>query len=160
MKSKAAARQVQQSMRRMRGATTALWDTIDGAVRVERKPHQAHDHKKRAIDALIARDGKIQASHFEVLEHLGQGDVGNVQVYTYTPVAPGILHLKNHLTLDSSASSRYHHSNQTRCIRALLSSWTTRPQPTLREPALTERGTSRGWGVCVCVCVCVCGTAG
>jgi len=80
MKSKAAARQVQQSMRRMRGATTALWDTIDGAVRVERKPHQAHDHKKRAIDALIARDGKIQASHFEVLEHLGQGDVGNVQL--------------------------------------------------------------------------------
>jgi hypothetical protein len=31
-------------------------------------------------DALIARDGKIQASHFEVLQHLGQGDVGNVQL--------------------------------------------------------------------------------
>jgi hypothetical protein len=87
MKSKAAARQVQQSMQRMRGATTSLWDTIDGALRLHRKPHQAHDYKKRAIDALIARDGRIQASHFEVLQHLGQGDVGNVQVYT--PVTLG-----------------------------------------------------------------------
>jgi hypothetical protein len=49
MKSKAAARQVQQGMRRMRGANSAVWATIDGSIRISRKPHQQHDHKQRAV---------------------------------------------------------------------------------------------------------------
>jgi len=57
-----------------------VFQSVDGAVAIQRKAHKAHDPNWAAIAEVLKRDGSISATHFTNPKNLGQGDVGTVRL--------------------------------------------------------------------------------